>query len=179
MILSIGSFIGTYVSLQQRHALEQTETESGAIQPEKQGVAKEDAYNGSGVPDNISQEVLNTYLECLKPANDEYDYRFETDYEYYNLIQMTECHDSKGYEKAFGYVDVSLDDIKKALEDNDNISSKYKEFIYEYASKIREAYPTANLSVLFANLDTLIVDEISETEIAIWEPLQKKPLLLI
>lgn len=166
-IFSIGSFIGTYVSLQQRHALEQTETESDAKQPEKQVVAKEDAYNGSGVPDNISQEVLNTYLECLKPTNDEYDYRFETDYEYYNLIQLTECHDSKGYEKALGYADVSLDDIKKALEDNDNISSKYKEFIYEYAKRLRQLYPEVNLSVLYHNLHTLKVDELTQDEINI------------
>ena len=117
------------------------------------------------MPDNVPQEVLDTYLECLKPADDEYDYRFQTDYEYHDMIKLTECHDSKGYEKALGYADVSLADIKNVLDKNENISSKYKDFIYEYARRLRELYPEVNLSVLYHNLHTLKVNELTQDEI--------------
>ena len=165
LIVSIGSVVGTYVSFYQRHIGGGSETDSATKQTEDREAVKEDAYNGTGVPDNVPQEVLDTYLECLKPADDEYDYRFQTDYEYHDMIKLTECHDSKGYEKALGYADVSLADIKNVLDKNENISSKYKDFIYEYARRLRELYPEVNLSVLYHNLHTLKVNELTQDEI--------------
>ena len=164
LLISVGSLIATYISFNERHTSNQSKiTDTIAQNPPKEKVA-EDAYNGSGVPDQISKEVLDTYLECLQPADDQYDDRFQTDYEYFDLVQITKCHDSKAYEKVFGYQDVSLEDIKKALEKNEHISQKYKDFIYEYAVRVRELYPEANLSVLYYNLQTLKVKEMTQDE---------------
>lgn len=168
LAISIGSLIASYISFNQRYWAKKTETtdKTEPVQTQEEVTLKEEAYNGSGVPDNLSQEILDTYLEGLQPADDEFDYRFQTDYEYFNLVKLTKCHDSKAYEKVFGYQDVSLEDIKNALNKNEFISVKYKDFIYEYAKRVRELYPKANLSVLYYNLHTLKVNEMSQDEIS-------------
>jgi len=58
------------------------EIESGTIlnetKPEKVSDtdSSEEAYNGSGVPDEITQELLDKYMEEFEPADDEEDYKF-------------------------------------------------------------------------------------------------------
>lgn len=129
--------------------------------------ASQEAYNGSGVPDELSDEVLAEYLETLKPADDEYDFRFACDYQYHDMLNMVECNDSKCYEKVFGHADVTLEEIKEVLDENPYIAKKYKDFIYEYARRVRELYPSANLTILHHNLKTLKVEEMSETDMSI------------
>lgn len=146
--------------------LDEAEQEADTVSDAETDPSKE-AYNGSGVPDELSQEVLDEYLETLQPADDEYDYRFAYDYRYHDMLDMVECNDSKCYEKVFGYADVTLEDIETALHENTNISPKYKEFIYEYAVRVRELYPNANLAILYYNLKTLKVEEMSETDMSI------------
>ena len=124
-----------------------------------------EAYNGTGVPEEIPQEVLNEYLQYLRPADDIYDFRYATDYEEYELVKLTTVHDSQGYQKIFGYADAELEDIENALNQNPNISERYKEFIMDFARDLRQLYPEANLAVLRHNLKTLVIDEMSQSGI--------------
>lgn len=148
------------------------EIESGTIlngsEPEKVSDTDslEEAYNGSGVPDEITQELLDKYMEEFEPADDEEDYKFAMDYQGYDVIGFFCCRDEKGYKTFFGFEDVTLLDIKEALDKNTTISQTYKAFIYQYAVDVRERYPDANLSVLYTNLPTLIVDEVTPSELA-------------
>ena len=130
------------------------------------GDSSEEAYNGSGVPDVLSQETLDKYMRELEPADDEIDYKYAMDYQGYDVIGFFTCRDAKGYPVFFGYDDVTLEDIQIELNKNTNISQVYKDFIYDYAVDIREHYPEANLSVLYTNLPTLVVDEVTPTELA-------------
>lgn len=138
--------------------------ENPTVEAEDKDFSKE-AYNGTGIPDEISQEVLNQYLKYLEPANDEHDFRYASDYESYDLVQLEKAYDSCGYEQILGYADASLEDIKRALDKNENISEKYKEFILEFAFDLRQLYPNVNLAVLRHNLETLIIDEMTQTGI--------------
>jgi len=134
---------------------------------EEEKDSSEEAYNGSGVPDELTDEILAKYLEEIQPADDEYDYLYSSDYEYVDMLDIERCNDPKAYEKVFGYHDVTLEQIKAALNKNDKVSPKYKEYIYDFAVRLRELYPNANLSVLHYNLQTVEVREMTEEEMAI------------
>ena len=124
----------------------------------------QEPYNGSGVPDNVSQEVLNKYLNYLAPADDPNDYMFASDYQYYNLVKIKKVRDQSGYQDIFGYSDATLEDIKAALDVNPNISEEFKKFIYQYAADLRTLCPNANLAVLRHNLETLKVLEVTQDQ---------------
>ena len=57
------------------------------------------AYKGSGVEDVISEETLNKYEAEFLTADDEYDYRYATDYDYSDLIKTYRARDCSAYEK--------------------------------------------------------------------------------
>lgn len=124
-----------------------------------------DAYNGSGVPDVLSQEVLDKYLSYMKPADDAYDFRYATDYSDWSLVKLQTGRDQSSYEKILGYGDATLEEIKQALDRNENISATYKDFIYNYAVELRTLYPDINLAVLRHNLETLVIDEMTQAQI--------------
>lgn len=124
-----------------------------------------EAYNGSGIPETIPQEVLDEYLEYLAPANDEYDFHYANDFVHWELVKILEGHDSSAYEQVLGYGDATLEEIRQAAENNPNISAKYKDFIYTFACDLRALYPNVNLAVLRYNLDTLIIDEMTQEQI--------------
>lgn len=121
-------------------------------------------YNGSGVPDNVSEEVLNKYLNYLAPADDPNDYMFASDYQYYDLVKIKKVRDQSGYQDVFGYSDATLEDIRAALDVNPNISKEFKDFIYQYAVDLRTLCPNANLAVLRHNLETLKVLEVTQDQ---------------
>lgn len=125
----------------------------------------DNAYKGSGVPDVLAEDVLARYLEYLQPADDEYDFRYATDFQDMNLVKIHKGRDRSSYERIIGYTDVTLEQIRQALDSNTNISPKYKDFIYQYACDLRTLYPDCNLAVLHHNLATLIVDEMTQAEI--------------
>lgn len=125
----------------------------------------ENAYKGSGVPDVLTEEVLEKYSKHLAPADDEYDFRYASDYQDLKLVKIYEGRDSSAYEKILGYKDVTLEQIRQALDANDNISDTYKDFVYAYASDLRTLYPDCNLAVLHYNLQTLVIDEMTQAEI--------------
>lgn len=124
-----------------------------------------DRYKGSGVPDVLTEEQIQDYLEFLAPADDPYDYKWANDYQNYDLVKLERASDSSGYEQIFGYADVTLPEIKQALDSNNNISPTYKDFIYNLAKDLRTLYPNCNLAVLHHNIKTLVIDEMTQEEI--------------
>ena len=133
------------------------------LDEEEKDYSKE-KYNGSGVPDKLSQEVIDKYISYLAPADDQYDYRYESDYQYYNLVKIEKGRDQSANEQIFGYEDVTLEQIKEAVNKNPNISKKYKDFIYQFACDLRTLYPNVNLAVLYHNLETLVIDELTQSQ---------------
>ena len=122
-------------------------------------------YNGSGVPDVLTEKQISEYLGYLAPADDQYDFRYANDYQNYDLVKLERASDASGYEQLFGYQDVTLDDISKALAQNPNISQTYKDFIFNLAKDLRTLYPNCNLAVLHHNIKTLVIDEMTQAEI--------------
>jgi len=130
-------------------------------------VNPEKPFLGTDVEDVLSEETINEYMAYFEPADDEFDGKYANDHNDPSDIGLpyVTVMDSCAYEKVFGKADVTLADIQDALNRNNNISQYYKDFIYEYAKDIRELYPNANLSVLHYNLDTLIIDEVTPSEL--------------
>lgn len=125
----------------------------------------DNAYKGSKVPDNVSEEALEKYLVNMEPADDEYDRKYATDFTDLYLVKMLKGRDCAAYERILGYADATTDQIREALDANDNISQKYKDFIHAYACDLRKIYPEVNLAVLRHNLETLVIDEMTQEEI--------------
>lgn len=125
----------------------------------------QNAYNGSGVPDVITEEVAQKYLSWLAPADDENDFRYASDYQDYHLVHLHIGRDQSSYPVILGYEDATLEQIREALDANPNINETYKNFIYQYASDLRSLYPDANLAVLHYNLKTLVIEEMTQAQI--------------
>lgn len=130
-------------------------------------IDRDNAYKGSGIPDVLTEEVLEKYLKNLAPADDEHDFLYATDFQDLYLIKLYKCRDSSAYPHILGYGDVTLDQIRQALDANENISPKYREFIYQFACDLRMLYPGCNLAVLHHNLQTLVIDELTQNQINI------------
>lgn len=124
-----------------------------------------EAYKGSGVPDVLTEKVLDKYRSTLEPADDEYDFRYAIDYHENSLVKRLKGRDSSSYIPILGYSDITLEQIQQALNSNDNISAKYKDFIYQYACDLRALYPNCNLAALYHNLHTLVIDEMTQAGI--------------
>ena len=167
-LIALGSMVafnacGSY-AYTPKESFKEVVWENPTVEVEDKDFSKE-AYNGTGIPDEIPQEVLDQYLKYMEPANDKHDFRYASDYELYDLVQLEKAYDSCGYQKIFGYADASLEDIEAALKRNPNISEKYKGFIREFATDLRRLYPNVNLAVLRHNLETLKIDEMTQAGI--------------
>lgn len=165
-----------YVNVEQDSNVEVNNTESADVEIDFSSIGSTNVYdenydyrlepyNGTGVPEQISQETLDFYLQYLSPADDSNDFMFATDYYTMDLINYQYAHDSSGYEQIFGYSDATLDEIHDVIYANSGIPSKYKDFIYDFISELEEKYPETNLAVFKHNLQTLIVDEVTQTEL--------------
>ena len=145
-----------------------SESTAGTGNSEQESTVKvdyENAYKGSCVPDVLTDEVLADYLKNMAPADDEYDFRYATDFAEFDLVKLYKGRDSSAYEKIIGYKDATLEQIRQAIDANDNIAPKYKDFVYQFACDLRTLYPNCNLAVFYHNLQTLIIDEMTQTEI--------------
>ena len=162
-VLIIGYFtIQTIVTVNKAQTTTPTQTDNT---PNIGSDEYENAYKGSGVPDELTEEILSEYLEFLAPADDAYDFRYASDYQQYDLVKSYDARDCSAYEAILGYADASLDQIREALDSNSNIDPKFKDFIYQYACDLRTLYPDCNLAVLYYNLQTLVIDEMTQAEI--------------
>ncbi len=61
---------------------------------------------------------------------------------------------------------VSINDVINVINDNQLIAPKFKELLYEYCVSLNSNYPDVELRVLYENLKTLEIKEVSEKEIA-------------
>ena len=130
-------------------------------------IDRDNAFKGSGVPDVLAEETMEKYRKNLAPADDEHDFLYATDFQDLYLIKLYKCRDSSAYPHILGYGDVTLDQIQQALDANENISPEYREFIYQFACDLRALYPECNLAVLHHNLQTLVIDELTQNQINI------------
>lgn len=80
-----------------------------------------------------------------------YKYVYDMDY----LNQVIDCKD------------VTKEDMLEILNNNNNISQKFKSLIAEYVELLYDKYPDANKNVLYENLKTLKVNEIDNQEMII------------
>lgn len=119
----------------------------------------------------VDEESLKAeYITLLAPADDEYDFKYASDFVEYKLIDYIYIRDSQAYQHVFGYSNISIEDIKSALNKNNNISQKYKDFIEQYVKDWLELYPGTDFSILYTNLSTLKIKEISKEDM-LWETL--------
>lgn len=130
-------------------------------------INRDNAYKGSGIPDLLAEETMEKYRKNLMPADDEHDFLYATDFQDLYLIRLYKCRDSSAYPHILGYGDVTLDQIRQALDANNHIGPKYKEFIYQFACDLRALYPDCSLAVLHHNLQTLVIDELTQNQINI------------
>lgn len=74
-------------------------------------------------------------------------------------------------EKDFATADECID----AIEGNERIEAEFKVFFCDFVERIDDAYPGLNLAILYQNLETLDVQELSASEY-LWESLSLNSL---
>ncbi|WP_031547548.1 hypothetical protein [Oribacterium sp. FC2011] len=115
--------------------------------------------------DEATDPIAQKSLALLLPADDEYDFKWANDHESSEIIKFIYARDAKANEEIFGYPKPTEQELYAVLESNNNISSKYKEFIRDFIHKFLTLYPETDFSVFKHNLETLVVDELTEREI--------------
>ena len=121
--------------------------------------------NNNQTDDSDLAEVHKKYQEYLKPADDDVDFMFASDYAFFNLIKVYRCYDSCSYETILGIKDkVTLEDIKNVLKTNNKISQEYKDFIIQYVKDWLSLYPDSDFRLLYHNLKTLQIKVCTENE---------------
>ena len=60
---------------------------------------------------------------------------------------------------------VSLNDLHDAIDNNNKIEAKFKSLLYKYCDSVVSNFPKAELRVLYENLKTLEIAEVTDTEI--------------
>lgn len=116
--------------------------------------------NSTSIPNNTSNNTnssTDNYLELLATADDEYDYKYASDYEDLYYIKRLYVRDSSAYQNIYGYSNVTLEEIKSAINSNAKINNDYKNFILQYVIDWNNLYPGSDFSTLYHNLSTLEV----------------------
>lgn len=117
------------------------------------------------IDDSLTDDDINQkYLDLLAPADDDIDYRYASDYNYLKFTNRYQVRDASAYETIFGYSNVTVAQIQEALNKNNNISQKYKDFILQYVKDWLTLWPESDFSNLYHNLFTLQIHEISRND---------------
>ena len=74
-------------------------------------------------------------------------------------------YDMEYLDKALNYKNVNIAQIKALIEDNQNISLKMKNLLYEYCDALINKYPNIELRTFYENLKTLQVIECDKEEL--------------
>ena len=117
--------------------------------------------------DEATDPIAQKYLAKFLPADDEYDYKWANDHVASGQIGFIYARDSKAYKEIFGFSKPTEQELYAVLESNNNISDQYKKFIHDFIHDYLTLYPDADFSVFKHNLQTLIVDEMTERQIQI------------
>jgi hypothetical protein len=103
------------------------------------------------VDENYDHEKVQAYIEKNAPEELDPDYVEGTTY-----VTIT---DSSYLDKVFDYKTVSVDEIKKAIANNNDIPSSFKGLINEYVDSIAKKYPKIELRIFYENIKDLKVVE--------------------
>lgn len=108
------------------------------------------ANDNLSLNDNSTEEkedlVVDTYLE-----SDQLNYLFVYDMDY--------------IDKVFDYANPSAEQLKEVVKNNQNISSDFKDLLYEYCDAVCDKYPDIDLRTFYENLKTLEVVECTDSEL--------------
>ena len=129
--------------------------------------------NSENLPTDNDKKVekfYQAYKQFLKSANDTNDSKWANDYDSNDIAKSTVILDSKAYESVFGYQKPTLDELKTAVNQNQNISQKYKNHMINFLTKWLAKYPDTDFTVLKHNLKTLVLKEVT-SESMMWNAL--------
>ena len=120
----------------------------------------------------INQDEIDAkYLALLALADDEYDYMYASDYKRTDMLKFIYIRDSKAYQEVFGYSNISVKQIEEALNDNNNIPKKYKDFILQYVKDWNTLFPGSDFSILYTNIKNgMAVKELTKEDM-LWATL--------
>lgn len=122
--------------------------------------------SSTSIKDTYFSKSENRYLDLLAVADDENDFRYASDYVNLPYVNRIYVRDAKSYENIYGYSNVTLDQIKDAIDSNSKINSNYKDFIWQYVNDWNSLYPGSNFSTLYHNLSTLEIRVCTKNEMA-------------
>lgn len=99
------------------------------------------SYNDVAKKTDVDDElIIDTYLES-------------------DLLNYLNIYDMEYLDKALDYKEVTINQIKEVISNNNQITDKFKNLMYDYCNSIIEKYPNIELRVLYENLKTLEIVE--------------------
>lgn len=121
---------------------------------EKAADAEEDRNDQDKAQKEIDE--LYRYIE-----QENRDFAVDTRADGWNLIKI---YNSSELDDVLGYTreEITYDDIIRDINDNQNMSSQFKELSIILADNLREQYPEMDLRIWHVNLQTLKILEVSE-----------------
>lgn len=119
----------------------------------------EDDIKDPVAPVNTPNSIDNKYLSLMALGEDELDYLWDNDYEVYEKSNLITVSDSKSYSEIFDFEKPTVEDLISAINSNDNIPDKYKEYFIGLVTDYLTLYPETDFSLLYYNLFTLRINE--------------------
>lgn len=132
-------------------------TQTTELANEKEEVPK--TKNNSLLNENTIQNYVST--SDAKIDNSKVDTYIESDT--YNYIYI---YDMEYLDKVYDDYEVSIEDLYSVIDNNVSISQKYKNLLYEYCNAVVTKYPNAEIRILYENLKTLKILDVTEEEIS-------------
>lgn len=151
----------------QQTTKKETSTKKTTSSKDEANSTEETTGKPSSETNNTEEDELHEkYTKYLKPADDDIDFMFATDYYDGSILNFYKATDSCAYGLLLD-IDkkITVSDIEAVLKTNNKIDKKYKDFIIQYAKDWLTLYPDSDLRVFYHNLKTLEIEEASANEI--------------
>ncbi len=103
--------------------------------------------------------------KMMQGPDDAYDFMWASDYNESTILKFRYIRDSGGYKATFGFDKPTKQQLFAKIDANREIDPKYTELLKEYVDKWLTLWPESDLSVLYYNLETLKLQEMTEREI--------------
>jgi len=113
------------------------------------------AYNNEN-EDKLSEEKTEQFIGTSDSNKIQKSIVVDT-FDQGTIFNYLYIYDMKYLDKAFEPQNISLDDFYVVINNNNNISSEYKDLIYKYCQSVSSIYPNVELRVFYENLKTLKV----------------------
>ncbi len=123
-------------------------------------------YQNSTMIESTTEDNIEKYSNYVSIEDNEEKEKLEADTFYESKIKGDlYIYDSEFGSKYFDTDNVSMDEVKDAIKNNDKITDKFKVLLNNYCDSVEEKYPDIDLRIFYENMKSLEIVECTDREL--------------